>query len=70
MRPYKISRSCNRVSCKWVFKTERDFHGNIEGYKTQLLAKGFTPKMELTIRKQFFLFLRFFHNYNGISNSV
>ena len=38
----ELPEGCKRVGCKWVFKTKRDSHGNIEHYKTRLVAKGFT----------------------------
>ena len=31
-----------RVGSKWDFKTKRDFQGNIERYKSRLVAKAFT----------------------------
>jgi len=38
----ELSKGCKRVACKWVFKTKRDSHGNLERYKVRLVAKGFT----------------------------
>jgi hypothetical protein len=32
------------VGCKWVFKTKRDSHDNIERYKARLVAKDFTQR--------------------------
>jgi Reverse transcriptase (RNA-dependent DNA polymerase) len=32
------------IGCKWIFKTKNDSEGNVERYKTQLVAKGFTQK--------------------------
>jgi len=29
----EFPEGCKRVGCKWVFKTKRDSHGNIERYK-------------------------------------
>jgi Reverse transcriptase (RNA-dependent DNA polymerase) len=32
------------IGCKWIFKTKNDSEGNVERYKTQLVAKVFTQK--------------------------
>ena len=32
------------VGSKWVFKTKRNAHGEIERYKAQLVAQGFSQK--------------------------
>ena len=40
----ELPKDSKRVGCKWVFKTKRDFKGNVERYKARLVAKGYTPK--------------------------
>jgi len=40
----ELPKSCKIVSCKWVFKTKHDSHGNLECYKAILVANGFTQK--------------------------
>ena len=32
------------IGCKWVFKTKRDNKGNVERYKTRLVAKEYTHR--------------------------
>ena len=39
-----IPKGAKTVGCKWVYKTKLDSQGNIERYKVQLMAKGFTQK--------------------------
>jgi len=51
----KFPEECKRVECKWDFKTKRDSYGNIEHYKTRLVAKCFTQKVTLTIKKYYLL---------------
>ncbi|RZB63650.1 GDSL esterase/lipase isoform C [Glycine soja] len=40
----ELPNGAKAIGCKWVFKTKRDSLGNIERYKTRLVAKGFTQK--------------------------
>ena len=40
----KLPKGCERVDCKWVFKTKHDSNGNIERYKARRIAKDFTQK--------------------------
>ena len=35
------------IGCEWIFKTKNDSKGNIERYKTRLVAKGFTQKEDI-----------------------
>ena len=41
------------IGCKWIFKNKRDSHGNVERYKTCLVAKGFTQRESINYKKTF-----------------
>jgi len=49
----ELPEGCKRVGCKWVFKTKRDSHSNIERYKARLVAKGFTQKDDIDYKETF-----------------
>ena len=40
----ELPNGVKAIGCKWVFKIKKNSLGNIERYKTRLIAKGFTQK--------------------------
>jgi hypothetical protein len=40
----KIPKGAKIVGCKWVYKIKRDSKGNIDRFKTRLMAKSFTQR--------------------------
>ncbi|RVW50232.1 Retrovirus-related Pol polyprotein from transposon TNT 1-94 [Vitis vinifera] len=54
----ELPNGVKTIGCKWVFKTKKDLSGNVERYKTRLVAKGFTQKKESITRKPFLLYLK------------
>ena len=52
----ELPKGVKSIGCKWIFKTKQDSKGNIVRYKACLVAKGFTKKRALTIRRPFHRF--------------
>jgi len=49
----KFLEGCNRVGCKWVFKTKCDSHGNLEHYKAKFVTKDFTQRDDVDYKETF-----------------
>lgn len=41
----ELSTGAKHIGRKWIFRTKMDSKGNIERYKTCLVAKGFTTSI-------------------------
>ena len=50
-----IPKGTKIVGCKWVYKTKLDSQGNIERYKTRLVAKGFMQREGIDYNETFSL---------------
>jgi hypothetical protein len=51
----EIPKRAKTVGCKWVYKTKCDSKGNIERFKAQLVAKGFTQRECIDYTETFYL---------------
>ncbi|KAK9089019.1 hypothetical protein Scep_028101 [Stephania cephalantha] len=49
----ELPEGAKQVGCKWVFKTKRDSHGNIERYKARLVAIGYNQKDGIDYKETF-----------------
>ena len=48
----ELQKGCKRVGCKWVFKTKRDSHCNLELTRLDLLLRNLLRKMTLIIKRR------------------
>ncbi|RDY04608.1 hypothetical protein CR513_11656, partial [Mucuna pruriens] len=49
----ELPEGVKSIGCKWIFKTKKDYTGNIETYKARLVAKGFTRKESIDYKETF-----------------
>ena len=50
-----LPKGVKPIGCKWIFKTKRDSKGDVERYKTRLVAKGYTQKEGIDYKETFSL---------------
>lgn len=46
-----LAQDAKPIGCKWTFKPKRDSKGNVERYKTRLVAKDFTKKKSIDFKE-------------------
>jgi hypothetical protein len=49
----EIPKEAKTVGCKWVYKIKRDSKGNIDRFKTRLVAKDFTQREGIDYNETF-----------------
>ena len=49
----KLPNGYRPIGCKWVFKTKCDAKGQVERYKTRLVAKGYSLRESINFKETF-----------------
>lgn len=53
--PISLPEGVKHIGCKWIFKTKREYNGNMERYKARHVAKGYTQKEGINFKGTFSL---------------